>query len=175
MSGRMRGAPLAQVRERLTERGAVAVEFALVLPLVIVLLLGSVTAGVAYSRAIGLTNAVREGARFGAVTVSDGTWASSVTQRTAQTQFDDLATPPDTTICATLLKNSTTAAAVPTTPVQATPSCPIPAPSITVQVPSNKCVALVWASRGYEIQTGLLPSYSGSMKPKSVALYERSC
>ena len=48
------------------ERGAVAVEFALVLPLLVMLLLGIATTGLSYTHAIGVTNAVREGARFGA-------------------------------------------------------------------------------------------------------------
>ncbi len=57
-------------RARLDERGAVAVEFALVLPVLVMLLLGITTAGLSYSHAIGLTNAVREGSRFGATTLA---------------------------------------------------------------------------------------------------------
>jgi Flp pilus assembly protein TadG len=48
------------------ERGALLVEFALVLPLLLSLFLGIFTGGVAYSNKIGLVEAVREGARFGA-------------------------------------------------------------------------------------------------------------
>ena len=65
------------------ERGAVIVEFALVMPLLVMLLLGIVSAGLAYNRKIDLTHATREGARYGA-TVSpfqiwqSGSWAENV-------------------------------------------------------------------------------------------------
>jgi len=48
------------------ERGAALVEFALVLPLVIMLAFGTVTAGLTYNHKIDLTHAAREGARYGA-------------------------------------------------------------------------------------------------------------
>ena len=68
---------------RRTERGAVLVEFALVMPLFVMLLLGTVTAGLAYNRKIDLTHATREGARYGAAVSpfqqwQSGTWASNV-------------------------------------------------------------------------------------------------
>ena len=48
------------------ERGAVFVEFALVLPLLMSLVLGIYTGGQAYTNKIGVVEAVREGARYGA-------------------------------------------------------------------------------------------------------------
>lgn len=51
---------------RRTERGAVFVEFALVLPLLMSLVLGIYTGGQAYTNKIGVVEAVREGARYGA-------------------------------------------------------------------------------------------------------------
>lgn len=48
------------------DSGAGLVEFALILPLLMALLLGIFTGGLAYNRKIAVTNAVREGARFGA-------------------------------------------------------------------------------------------------------------
>ena len=51
---------------RRSERGAVFLEFALVLPLLLSLVLGIFTGGQAYSNKIGLVEAVREGARYGA-------------------------------------------------------------------------------------------------------------
>ncbi len=50
----------------LEERGAVLVEFALVAPLFLALLLGIFTGGQAYTDKIALIEAVREGARYGA-------------------------------------------------------------------------------------------------------------
>lgn len=51
---------------RHSERGAVFLEFALVLPLLMSLVLGIYTGGQAYTNKIGLVEAVREGARYGA-------------------------------------------------------------------------------------------------------------
>jgi Flp pilus assembly protein TadG len=48
------------------ERGAIFLEFALVLPLLMSLVLGIYTGGQAYTNKIGLVEAVREGARYGA-------------------------------------------------------------------------------------------------------------
>ena len=64
-------------------RGAVVVEFALVLPLLVALLLGVTTAGLAYNKKLNMTYATREGARFGATAPpsqswSSGTWATNV-------------------------------------------------------------------------------------------------
>ena len=66
------------------ERGAAAVEFALVLPILIVVLFGIVEFGRAYNAQITLTHAAREGARALAVghTVAE-----------AKTRVDDAATP----------------------------------------------------------------------------------
>jgi Flp pilus assembly protein TadG len=49
-----------------SERGAIFVEFALVLPLLMSLVLGIYTGGQAYTNKIGVVEAVREGARYGA-------------------------------------------------------------------------------------------------------------
>lgn len=66
------------------ERGAALVEFALVFPVVIMLIVGMVTAGHAYNQKLQVTHATREGARF-AATVSPtqaftngDTWAHNV-------------------------------------------------------------------------------------------------
>ena len=48
------------------ERGVALVEFALVLPLLAMLMLGTFSGGIAYNRKITMTNAVREAARYGA-------------------------------------------------------------------------------------------------------------
>ncbi|MDR9450988.1 MAG: TadE/TadG family type IV pilus assembly protein, partial [Acidimicrobiia bacterium] len=49
------------------ERGASLVEFALVLPLIMMIVLGLVSAGVAYNLKITLTHAAREAARYAAI------------------------------------------------------------------------------------------------------------
>jgi len=50
-----------------SEKGASAVEFALILPILIILVFGIVQFGIAYNNYIALTHAAREGARLAAV------------------------------------------------------------------------------------------------------------
>jgi len=49
------------------ERGASAVEFAIILPILIMLIFGIIQFGIAYNKYIAVTHAVREGARLAAV------------------------------------------------------------------------------------------------------------
>jgi hypothetical protein len=53
-------------RARPDDRGAALVEFALILPLLMTLLLGMFTGGLAYNSKITVTGATREGSRYGA-------------------------------------------------------------------------------------------------------------
>lgn len=53
-------------RSRSRERGAALVEFALLMPLLLMLFLGIVSVGVAYNHQLSLTHAAREAARFAA-------------------------------------------------------------------------------------------------------------
>ena len=57
---------LGPLRASRGESGAALVEFALVLPVFLMLLLGMMTGGLAYSRKLSVAQAAREGARFGA-------------------------------------------------------------------------------------------------------------
>ena len=59
-----RGKESAGIR---SERGAVAVEFALLLPVLMIILLGIIEFGMAFSAQITLSNAAREGARTMAI------------------------------------------------------------------------------------------------------------
>ena len=55
-----------RLRPAPNERGAVFLEFAVVLPMLLSLVLGIFTGGMAYTSKIGVVEAVREGARYGA-------------------------------------------------------------------------------------------------------------
>jgi len=58
-----------EVRARLQprdERGAALVEFALILPVVVMLALGIISGGAAYQSKLSMSNGAREGARYGA-------------------------------------------------------------------------------------------------------------
>jgi Flp pilus assembly protein TadG len=64
---------------RLNERGAVAAEFALLLPVILLILFGTIEFGmIMYSREL-ITNASREGARAGIVQVSPKPTAGAIT------------------------------------------------------------------------------------------------
>ena len=64
---------------RLNERGAVAAEFALLLPVILLILFGTIEFGmIMYSREL-ITNASREGARAGIIQVSPKPTAGAIT------------------------------------------------------------------------------------------------
>lgn len=89
-----------------SDSGAGLVEFALILPLLMMLVLGLFTGGLAYNRKISITASVREGARFGATLacsascVSAGTLVTQVKQRVADNSSGELA-PAD--VCAAIV------------------------------------------------------------------------
>ena len=64
------------------DKGAALVEMALVLPLLVMLLLGITTAGIAYGQANALQTAAREGSRFGATLPDVASNLSTVLQVT---------------------------------------------------------------------------------------------
>ena len=178
-------APVRATTSPRGERGAVAVEFALVLPILVMLLMGIVTGGVTYSRAIGLTNAVREGARFGATTsASSPTWASDTISRVRGTQFDDGASQStsSTSVCVQVVKIGS-----PNTEVTSScnvgssnaPSLTMPAmtdfPALPSGTTAGTCIVRVVAARKFTINI-VLTSFTGTVTRGSVAQYERgSC
>ncbi|MGI9648160.1 MAG: TadE/TadG family type IV pilus assembly protein [Acidimicrobiia bacterium] len=75
------------------EAGASLLEFALVLPILAALLLGTVTAALAFSNSLSLNNAARETARFGATLPVDpdmGTWLNQVVDVAISSATGDL-------------------------------------------------------------------------------------
>jgi Flp pilus assembly protein TadG len=184
---------VAAARRRLdarsrTGRGAVAVELALVLPLLVALLLGIVTAGIALSRAIGLQNAVREGSRFGAtadVSLSKDQWAGDVIARVRSTQFDDAAedAASQTSICVQLVRLPSTVevtrcsiggrAGAPALSMPALSQTPA-VPAVTSSTPPNTCVVRVLVARPFVMDIGLARRDS-TMVRGSTARYERTC
>ena len=91
--------------------GAVLVEFALTLPILVMLLLGMFTGGYAYNQKLAITNGVREGSRFGATlpvassTCGSGSgtldcWLAQVADVTQSASEGDLvSTAPGLSIC----------------------------------------------------------------------------
>ena len=78
-----------------SERGSVFLEFAIVMPLLMALVLGIYTGGLAYTNKISLVESVREGARYGASrlvgTDSVTTWETSVRNRVVSASGGDVA------------------------------------------------------------------------------------
>jgi hypothetical protein len=79
-------------RDRRDEAGASLVEFALVLPLFFMLMLGMFTGGLAYSQRQSVTQGVREGARYGATLPNPGTstWLNQVASVTLGSSDSEL-------------------------------------------------------------------------------------
>jgi Flp pilus assembly protein TadG len=79
----MRAVTRSRWRRRRGDDGAAAVEFALLFPIFMVLAMGTIAAGTAFSKQINITQAAREGSRFGATldipsTGGIGPWLSAV-------------------------------------------------------------------------------------------------
>lgn len=158
---------------RSDEDGASAVEFALVLPLLVVILFGTITSGISYAHAIGATNAVREGSRFGATAdAASSSWVGDVTLRVRGTQFDDPSS--ETAVCVQLWKAGTGQVKG-----GCTGSLTMPADTAYPKVPTSlvagTCVVRVVASRPYTINA-VFTQWDNNMVKGAVARYERdSC
>lgn len=152
------------------ERAAALVEFALVAPLLIALLVGTVTLGIALSRKNSMTNATREGARLGATLPADADWATSVRDRVVDLAGGDLE--PDE-VCARLVFKATDVDTVGTT-VRASPSCAFAGdePDLAAGTGVNDCVAKVWSRRTSEIETVFFDR-TMTLTASAVARYER--
>ena len=155
-----------------SERGAALVEFALVLPLLMALILGLTTGGIAYNRKISMTNAVREAARFAGtmpptMVAAPATWSDAVIGRTVDLAAGDLTT---AQVCVKLVRESGS-----TDDVVEQSSCPTAMlayePATPANLLSGNCVAKVWAARPSELQA-LFFSSTMNLKAKAVSRYE---
>ena len=86
---------MKRVRPGAGETGASLVEFALVLPLFFMIVLGMLTGGLAYSRKLSVAQAAREGARYGATlpistSVPLNTWLTRVSDLTIASSDGEL-------------------------------------------------------------------------------------
>ena len=113
----MRVGPLRALRrsDRRDEAGASLVEFALVLPVFLMVVLGMLTGGLAYSRKLSIAQASREGARFGATlpitsAVPMTTWLTRVSDLTIASSDGELgADRPGRVVCVAYVSASGTA------------------------------------------------------------------
>ena len=182
--------PARAVARTRDERGAEALEFALIIPLLVMLLLGIVSLGLTYSHGIGLSDAVREGSRFGATGISSSTWGTDVAAQVRGTQYDDSAAAgaSTTSVCVQLWKyttpgtNAGTVSATSCSPGgSGAPTLTMPGkdvypviPPIATSASAGTCVVRVLAARDYSVTFGIVPSVSGTLRRGAVARYERS-
>ncbi|MFC6288452.1 TadE/TadG family type IV pilus assembly protein [Nocardioides sp. GCM10027113] len=150
------------------ERGASAVEFALIVPLLMMVLFGLITTGLAFSDHLSATNATREGARYGAATsISNSSWATSVRDRVKQTYFNAGVTVTNDQICVRLVRSTGTTAAE-----HIGASCGS-APPVPANMASGSCAVLVWMQRPQRIRLIAFPDLTFNSKAESVAYYSR--
>lgn len=147
------------------ERGAALVEFALILPVVMSLLLGLVTGGALYNKKLAMTSATREGSRFAATLDGSGTWAADAQQRTEELAASDLSL---SNVCVKLVKvgsgdvysqlgSDCTSVTQPSNPTSATP---------------GDCVVKVWTRRPNNKLQAMFFSVDIDLTTSSVSRYE---
>jgi Flp pilus assembly protein TadG len=152
------------------DRGVALVEFAIIMPLLMCLLLGMLTGGAALAKKIDITDAVREGARFGAtIEVTDpenstqvAAWADKVKGRIVGLSGGRLAT---ADICAALVK-STNSTSLPAAGTAATCFVDVPGDSagdyiVHVRGASTVHIEAFFFSRSWPVEA------------KTAARYER--
>jgi Flp pilus assembly protein TadG len=167
---------MARTRRRLSahfEKGAIAVEFALVLPLLAALLMVIITAGLGYNRTLGVGEGVREGARFGA-TLDSASWSASVVQQhtidaTALNVSGQPAVVTSAMVCTQLVRVPTVVAGIYGADCGPASS----APANPAGVSAGTCLVKVWARITVGLTFILIPSQNITVNRQSVSLYER--
>lgn len=158
------------------ERGVALVEFALIAPLLFALLLGIVTGAIAYNRKITMSDAVREGARYGATLVAEDplgacttpvpatptTWCDKVRKRVIDLSAGELTA---SQVCAALVDQPDTAG-LPA-------GCSLTKPASPTGVTAGtRRVVKVWAARTAEIEA-IIYSRTVTLTSSLAAQYER--
>lgn len=159
---------LERVLREHRDRGAASVEFALVVPLLVMLLMGMIWTGLTFSDHLSATNAVREGARYGAsADASNSAWATSVRDRVKQVYFNAGATVTDDQICVKLVQPG---GVVVTSVLGA--NCGT-GPTIPTNMSAGSCAVLVWVKRPATIKLAVVPDLNFDIGAESVSYYGR--
>jgi Flp pilus assembly protein TadG len=163
------------------ESGTSALEFALVVPLLVMLLLGVSTLGLAYSDHLSITNAVRESARLGSAvdyTPTGNAWGDSVQTRVQQAYFNAGSTIQTSQICVQLLKVTDGTTFPPSTSPIAGPAaqganCGAE-PATPDNVATGTCLVKVWVRKPARVTLGVLPDINITLGARSVSFYGRA-
>jgi Flp pilus assembly protein TadG len=138
------------------------------MPFLMLLLFGMITTGFVFSDHLSATNAVREGARYGAAAdVSQTGWATSVRDRVKDVYFNAGETVTDDQICVSMVKSDGT-----TTTSWAGANCG-DGPTAPTGMAAGSCAVLVWMRRPAEIQLVVAPDLDFHIGATSVAYYGR--
>ena len=153
------------------ERGTGAVEFALVVPVLLMVLFGTITAGLTYSHHLSINNAARESSRFGAAldySLPASNWASSVRDRVLQTYADSSSPLPSANVCVRLVSSSGASLAA------AIGSACGTEPTSPADMATGSCVVKVWISKPESITLLIAPSLDFDIAAQSVSYYGRT-
>jgi len=155
---------------RRDEPGVAAVEFALVMPVLVMLLFGIITTGLAYNDHISISNAAREGARLGSAldySTNPSSWASSIQSRVQQVYFNTASSLPTSDICVALVASDGTVLAG--TSGYASACGTVPSSPSTMA--SGSCVVKVWVTKPAHISLIVTPDMNFNIGAQSVSYY----
>lgn len=161
-----------RARSRGRQAGAVAVEFALILPVLVMLMFGIITSGLAYSDHLSVTNAVREAARLGSAvdySTGSGAWGDSVQTRVRQVYMNGTGTLNTGQICVQLVNDAGVQLAAPTSQG----SCGT-APTSPSGMASGSCAVKVWVEKPSHITILVAADLNFKIRARSVSYYGRS-
>lgn len=166
-------------RQRFTEdRGAALVEFALVVPVLTVLLLGSLTGGLVLNQKQQITHASREGARYASSIAADqafvsGTWAENVRDLVVERSSGELDA---TAVCVSLVNGNPASVVAPAAAHSTNPGgtpC-IPGQAYPVTANDDGLRVQVTGQRPASIELGPLGDISVTLQASATAKSEPS-
>jgi Flp pilus assembly protein TadG len=154
------------------ETGAVAVEFALVVPLLLMVIFGMVSFGLSYNDDLSISNAAREGTRFGGAvdySANPSSWSSSVRSRVQQTYFNAGSTLADSQVCVQLIDSS--GSVVSGTSLLGSECSSATPPAAPTSMTSGSCAVRVWVVKPSRLSWLLVPDKIVSLSANSLAFY----
>jgi len=170
---RRRGGQSARCRG---ERAAVLVEFALTLPLLMMLILGMFSGGLAYNQKQEMTHAVREGARYAATVplsttfTNGGTWQDNIRDLIVERSNGDLT---GAQVCVSLVNGSGGSLTVLRTTAAGGAAC-IPGQAYPISGTDDGRRVQVTATRPALIELGLFGKFTVTLSTDATAKSESS-